>query len=218
MQGVALSCPNCGSGLPREHARCGYCGTVTVISSDQHHAISVGVACPKCNATNNENEKHCGQCSAVLLVECPKPRCLQRNSVWRKHCKKCGTDIWEASRIEIAERTAEIQEKLPQNRSELKRVAAELESANGREMIIKIIIGSAGVLVSLFILAAAGTNGIIVVLIVMAIALVWAANHKSEERTMLLESASHYLTETEELEAELKSLNERTNDLDEMKT
>src|ERR1035437_10024178 len=113
MQVVALSCPNCGSGLPRERARCEYCGTVTAISSDQNHAISLGVACPKCNATNNENEKHCGQCSAVLLVECPKPRCLQENTTWRKHCKKCGTDIWEASRIEIAERTAEIQEKLP---------------------------------------------------------------------------------------------------------
>jgi len=178
----------------------------------------VALSCPKCNATNNENEKHCGQCGTVLLVECPKPRCLQENSVWRKHCKKCGTDIWEASRILIAGRTAEIQEKLPQNRSELKRVAAELENANGREMITKIIIGGAGVLISLFILDSSDTNGIIGVLIVMTISLVWAANHKSEEKTMLVESASHYLTETEELEAELKSLNERTNELDGIKT
>ena len=85
-------------------------------------------------------------------------------------------------------------------------------------MITKIVIGGVGVVVSLFILSSSGANGIIGVLIVMAIALIWAANHKSEEKTLLFESASHYLTETEELEAELKSLNERTNELDGMKT
>jgi hypothetical protein len=45
----------------------------------------------------------------------------------------------------------------------------------------------------------------------MAIALIWAANHKSGEKSMLLESASHYLTEIEELEAELKSLDGNKN-------
>ncbi len=218
MQVVALSCPNCGSGLSRERARCEYCGTVTTISSDQSRAISIGVACPKCNATNNENEKHCGQCGAVLLVECPKPGCLQENSIWRKHCKKCGTDIQEAWHLEIDERIAEIKEKLPHNRSELKRVAAELENAKGRETITKIIISGVGVVISLFILASAGAGGIVGVLIVMAIAWIWAANHKSEEKLMLLESANHYLTESEELEAELKSLNERINELDGTKT
>ena len=207
MQVIALSCPNCGSALASERARCEYCGTVTAISSDHSHAVSVGIACPKCNATNNENERHCGLCAAALLIECPKPGCLQENSVWRKHCKKCGTDIREARRVETEERIAEIQQKLSQNRSELKQVAADLESAKGREMLTKTIIGGAGGVMSLFILSSSGINGIVGVLIVMAIALIWAANHKSEEKSLLIESASHYLTETEELEAELKSLN-----------
>lgn len=211
MQVVALSCPNCGGALPRDRARCEYCGTVTAISSDQSRAISIGVACQKCDATNNENEKHCGQCGAVLLIECPKPGCLQENSIWRKHCKKCGTDILESWRVEIEERIVEIQEKLARNRSELKQVAADLESAKSREQVTKIVVGGIGVVVSLIILSSAGSSGIIGVLIVMAIAFIWSANHKSGEKLMLLESANHYLTEIEELEAELKSLDGNKN-------
>ena len=211
MQVVALSCPSCGGALPRERSRCEYCGTVTAISSDQSRAISIGVACPKCNATNNENEKHCGQCGAVLLIECPKPGCLQENSIWRKHCKKCGADILESWRVEIEERITEIQDKLARNRSELKQVAADLESAKPREMMAKIFIGGIGAVISLIVLSSAGAGGIVVGLIVMAIALIWAANHKSGEKSMLLESASHYLTEIEELEAELKSLDGNKN-------
>ena len=217
MQVVALKCPSCGNGLSRESARCGYCGTVVIISSDQSQALSVGVACPECNATNNEHEKHCGQCGAVLLVECPKPRCLQENSVWRKYCKKCGTDIQELWRVQIDERIAEIQEKLPQTRLELKRVAAELESANGGEKLSKIIIRGAGVVISLVIVCSAGWSGILGVVIVMAVALVWAANHESDVKLMLLESAKHYLAEIEEFEGELKSLNERIHELDRTK-
>jgi uncharacterized small protein (DUF1192 family) len=206
MQVVALSCPSCGGALPRERSCCEYCGTVTAISSDQSRAISIGVACPKCNATNNENEKHCGQCGAVLLIECPKPGCLQENSIWRKHCKKCGADILESWRVEIEERITEIQDKLARNRSELKQVAADLESAKPREMMAKIFIGGIGAVISLIILSSAGAGGIVVGLIIVVIALIWAANHKSGEKLMLLESASHYLTEIDELEAELKSL------------
>ena len=211
MQVVALSCPNCGSALPRERARCEYCGTVTIISSDQSRAISIGVACPKCNATNNENEKHCGQCGAVLLIECPQAGCLQENSIWRKHCKKCGADILASWRAEIADRIAEIQDKLTHNRAELKQVAADLESAKSREMITKIIIGGGGGFISLLFFCSASAGGISLGLIVLAIALIWAANHKSEEKLMLLESASHCLTEIEELEAELKSLDGNKN-------
>jgi hypothetical protein len=118
----------------------------------------------------------------------------------------------ESWRVEIEERITEIQDKLARNRSELKQVAVDLESAKPREMMAKIFIGGIGAVISLIILSSsAGAGGIVVGLIVMAIALIWAANHKSGEKLMLLESASHYLTEIEELEAELKSLDGNKN-------
>jgi hypothetical protein len=208
MQLIALSCPKCGSALARNRARCEYCGTVSVISSDQSHAVGVGIACPKCNATNDDGKKHCGECGGVLVIECPKPRCLEENSIWRKHCQKCGSNMRELWREKIQGRTAEIRERLTWNRSELERITADLAASQTREKITKAIIVVAGVFVSLWILLTSGFKGIGIIFIAMAIALIWAAAHKSEEKTMLRESMQQYLAEIEEFETESKSLRE----------
>ena len=136
----ALSCPQCGARLHRKHVSCDHCGASVKFSSDRQAFDTVGLMCPSCDAGNGLQDRHCGSCGEVLLQNCNSPNCHQVNSIWRKFCSKCGSDLdYTRSKIE-KENEEEAKQKIQYYEMSVASVGQSIDGARARAVTVRSLI------------------------------------------------------------------------------
>lgn len=184
MKLIVLKCPQCGAQLDGNSTRCDHCGTSVRLSEDKGELLGLGVSCPTCGSSNQAGDKHCGNCGEALTSVCPVPKCHEENVVWRKFCRKCGQDIIRY-RISLLEKTRQKSfDEIQRHQLAISDLKQTLSASRGRATLVKSLIGVAGGLVAVGVMADSLIIGTIIGVVIALIVF----NYESSE-TNNLESA-----------------------------